>query len=144
MLRTCGECGECTALRGGAPDGRLGDGQIDRPAGALCQIGGEHASAEDRAADTSGGDLGAGGHADRVRPDHPRAVGGDVAASYGGEAEHEAGGHRGREDEAEHVEQVAGAGLRLVKQRLPAVSGIALSATRATGTGQLRSRVLIG
>ena len=70
-------------------------------------------------ADALGEDLGAGAQADRVGPQHPRAVGGDVAATNGGDGEHEAGGQRGREDQAEHEQQLAGAGLRVVEQRQP-------------------------
>ena len=107
------------AAAGGAADRPLGDGQVDHPGGALGEIGGDHAGAEDRPAEALREGLGAGGQSDRVGPDHPRPVGGDVAATYGGDAEHQAGGHRGPEDQAEHVEQVAGAGLRLVEQRHP-------------------------
>ena len=82
-------------MTGGAADGRLGDGQIDRPAGALSEIGGEHASAEDRTADALG-------------------------------------------------KMTAGPPASWTSRSVPAVSGIALSATSATGTGQLRSRALIG
>ena len=54
-----------------------------------------------------------------VGPDHPGPVRGDVAAADGGEPEHQARGHRGDEDEPEHVQQVAGAGLGLVEQGQP-------------------------
>ncbi len=144
-------------MTGGAADGRLGDGQIDRPAGALGEVGGEHASAKNRAADSLCEDLGAGGETDRVRPDHPCAVGLDVAASYGGDAEHGCRERNlgrncriprrayvvapamcttsgtGKPANRWSAGMSAGPPASWISRSVPAVSGIALSAISATG-----------
>ena len=79
----------------------------------------QRAGAEQRTADAAGERLRPGGQADGVGADHPGAVPGDVAAADRGDAEDQAGDHRGAEHQAQHVEQGAGAGLRRVEQRHP-------------------------
>ena len=206
----------------GAADGPLGDGQVDHPAGALGEIAGEHAGAEDRLAEALGEDLGAGAQADRVGPHHPRPVrsrcrgdgrrrrrargrrpartrrpGGARRAAPrcrasprrtasaraprsppaarprpppgrhdgarpgagGGTVARTAGSRRARTSPRRRCAPRAASGkpanrwsagmtagppASWISRSVPAVSGIALSTTSATGTGQLRSRALIG
>jgi hypothetical protein len=123
MLRPGGQCWTARTVRaapaGGASEGPLGDGEVDDPPGALGEVAAEFAGAEQGDSDAFGERLGPGGESDCVCADHPGAVGGDVAATDRGEAEDQAGCHRGAEHQSEDVEQVAGAGFLLVEQRHP-------------------------
>ena len=73
---------------------------------------------EEGLTDAFGEELGAGAEPEGVGPDHPGAMGRDVAAADRGEPQNDAGGHRGADHEPDAPQQVP-ARCSGVEQRHP-------------------------